>query len=264
MRDPDQRRTGRRTLALGALLTAAVMAGACGGESRAEDAPDSRSTARDLLQSRPTDGSGAMSTVPDAQPGRAPGQERQIDVAVLGFNLGPDEAPLRVVEMSDYGCGYCRQFHQQTWPTLREEFVQEGKVQWKFLPFVTGMFENSPVATEAAECTLEQGMDVFVPMHERLWDDQSTWKNSAEPHAVVRAFADDAGADMGTWDSCMAEDRRTERVMAGTALARQLGVRGTPTFFVVGYPPLQGALPLETFKMVLDAAHDDAVARMGG
>lgn len=254
-----------RTVALALTLALGLAAGACGGEGEASGSEgDTRGTTMDLLQSRPEQGSTAMSRIPDAQPGVTPGQERPIDVASLGFNRGTDEAPVRVVEMSDYGCGYCRRFHQETWPTLHEEFVESGKIQWKFLPFVSGMFENSPVATEAAECTLEQGEATFMSMHDRLWNDQAEWKNSGDPHAVVRTFAQGAGADMDEWDACMASDRRTQRVLAGTALARQLGVRGTPTFFVVGYPPLQGALPLETFKLVLAAAHEDAVARLGG
>ena len=67
------------------------------------------------------------------------------------------DAPVRMVEMSDYGCGYCRKFHVETWPVLKRNSWTPAKVEWKFLPFVTGMFKNSPQATRAAECALEQG-----------------------------------------------------------------------------------------------------------
>lgn len=181
-----------------------------------------------------------------------------IDVATLGFNMGAADSPVRVVEMSDYGCSYCRQFHMETFPTLLADYIESGKVEWKFMPFVNGMFENSPLATEAAECALEQSTEVFRVLNERLWDDQSVWKQSDDPEPVLRGMADDAGVDIREWESCMESDRRLERVRASTNLAGQLGVRGTPTFFVVGYPPLQGALPLESFTEILDAVYADA------
>lgn len=197
----------------------------------------------------------------------APAPERQqqtIDVAVLGFDMGTKDAPVRIVEMSDYGCGYCRKFHEETWPIVREQFVESGKVEWKFLPFVTGMFENSGRATLSVECALEQSADLYEVMNDRVWEEQRGWKGSDDPEPVLRELAAEAGLDMGEYDSCLAEDRRMERVAAATSLANQLGVRGTPTFFVVGYPPLQGALPTETFVNMLNLVYEDATKAAPG
>jgi protein-disulfide isomerase len=69
---------------------------------------------------------------------------------------------------------------------------------------------------------------------------------------------------MGRFDTCISEGRRSSRVDAATALSRQLGVRGTPTFFVLGYPPLQGALDTETFTRVLTLVYEDATQAPGG
>ncbi|MFQ5538332.1 MAG: DsbA family protein [Gemmatimonadota bacterium] len=251
------RRAFRHTL-LSASFAVFLVAGttACGEkEAQAERTDD---TTLSLLNAREELGSGAQGAAQAEAPATLRRQEKPIDVALLGFDRGKPDAPVRVVEMSDYGCGYCRRFHEQTWPTLNEEFVAAGKVEWKFLPFVSGMFEDSDVVTEAAECVLEQDPELFEVMNGRLWDDQRAWKSSGDPLAVVRGFARDSGADMARWDSCMKEGRRKDRVQAATALARQLGVRGTPTFFVVGYPPLQGALPTETFRNVLNMVYADA------
>ncbi len=237
------------------------MAGCAGGD----DSSGTKSTTMDLLDSRPAPGRPTpASGVPTAQPGVAPGQERQIDVATLGYDRGDPDAPVRVVEMSDYSCGVCRQFHESVWPVLYEEFIETGQVQWKFLPFVSGQFPNSPVASEGAECTLEQDPDLFLAHHGVLWSEQSSWKTASDPIEFVRSSAENVGADMEQWDSCMSTDRRRERILAGTALARQLGVRGTPTFFVIGYQPIQGLLPTETFRLVLAAAVKDAATITGG
>jgi len=224
-------------------------------------APESTdATSRDLLAA-----SGADGSLPPGAP-RVPGAQARpqtVDIAVMGVDRGSSDAPLRVVEFSDYGCGYCRKFHQETWPALVREFVGPGKVEWKFLPYVSGMFDNSPTATVAAECVLEQGTEAFEAMNARLWDDQREWKGAADPEPVVRAMAEAAGADMTEWDACMTGGRRAWRVDAANALARQIGVRATPTFFIVGFQPIQGALPTEVFLEVVGAAYEEAV-KAGG
>jgi protein-disulfide isomerase len=182
-----------------------------------------------------------------------------IDLATLGYDRGDPESPVRMLELSDYGCGYCRKFHMETFPTLLSQFVETGKVEWKFMPFITGMFDNSLAATEAAECALDQSREVFAQLNERLWTDQPDWKRSSEPEAVVRTMASDAGVDLGEFDACLADDRRIDRIAAATALAQRAGVRGTPTFFIMGYPPLQGALPTESFVQVLTQVHADVI-----
>jgi protein-disulfide isomerase len=169
-----------------------------------------------------------------------------------------------MVEMSDYGCGYCRKFHMETWPVLKKEFVDAGKVEWKFLPFVTGMFKNSPQATVAAECALEQGGASFESMNHRLWDEQKAWKGSAEPATVLRGWAVELGLDVARYDGCVGGNRRGSRIAAANALSRRAGVRGTPTFFIMGYPPLAGALPTDAFRQVLAMVYADATKNAGG
>lgn len=238
-----------------AALAVVVLFGACAPEDDAAVTRTDETTA-DLLT--------AAAEAKALSPGRpvAP-PSQQVDVTVLGHDRGSLAAPVRVVEFSDYGCGYCRKFHEDTWPVLAADFVDAGKVEWKFLPFITGMFKNSKEATTAAECVMEQGDGLFEKMNHSIWSLQSEWKNSADPAPILRGFAGDVGADLARFDSCLTEDRRGNRVRAATALAQQLGVRGTPTFFIVGYPPLQGALPLETFQQVLNMVYEDAT-KAGG
>ncbi len=232
----------RTSIRLATLLTLLAALPACGGEDTGADATDT--TSQLLEQAR-------------QQAAAAP----DIDLAELGYDLGNPEAPVRVVEFSDFGCGYCRKFHLETFPTIREEFIETGKVEWKFLPFITGMFENSLAATEAAECALEQDERAFQRLSHRLWEDQALWKNSKEPERVLREMAAEAGVNLTRFDACVSEHRRERRIAAATALAGQVGVRGTPTFFVLGYPPLQGALPVEAFRDILTAVYKE---RTGG
>lgn len=241
---------------ISALAAATILLGSCADEAPSSD---TRELSRDLLAQPVSDGR----TTPVAGTPPLSGQEARVPVSQVGVNRGLVEAPVKVVEMSDYGCGYCRKFHEETFPTLLKEFVDAGKVEWKFVPFITGMFDNSLAATEAAECTLAQDKGAFELLNDRLWEQQPAWKGSDAPEAVVRSWVGELGIDMMAFDRCVGGDERLPRIASATTLAQQLGVRGTPTFVVVGYPPLQGALPLETFREVLTAVYDRATEQGG-
>lgn len=228
------------------LVTAALIALAAAG-CTAEDAPEPADTSaitRSLL-SQPA-GGGDASPVEGAP--EVAGLAGRAYLPELGFNHGDGQALLKIIEFSDFGCGYCRRFHEESFPTLKAQFIDTGMIEWKFLPFVTGTFANSLVVTEAAECALEQNAGAYQALGDMLWARQAEWKPSGEPETMVRAWARELGLDMDRFDGCLAEDRRVQRVAGATVAANQLGVRATPTFWIVGYGPLQGALPLEAFQ----------------
>jgi protein-disulfide isomerase len=179
---------------------------------------------------------------------------------MLGVDFGNAEAPARILEFFDFGCGYCRKFHKETLPTLAEKYIDEGSVFWKAVPFVIGNWANSVPATLAAECALGQGTEQYELMAEALFDRQSDWKQASEPEPVLEGIAADLGLDMEAFRTCMTSDEFLWRVQAHTSLARQIGVRGTPTFVVVGYAPFSGALPLELFEQIVDTVLVNAAA----
>ena len=231
------------------LILTLVGASACAsGDAEADGTDD---LTRSLLSQPAGDG---MSTPLAVDPDMA-SQGPRVSVAQVGFNRGDTTALVKVVEMSDYGCGYCRQFHEESFGAIRDEFIQTGMVEWKFVPYITGMFENSLAVTEAVECTYAQSTEAFEALNARVWADQAVWKRSAEPESVVRGWVGQLGIDMGTFNRCLDADERIPRIASATTLAGQIGVRGTPTFVVLGWPPLQGALPLDMFRDVLTAAH---------
>ena len=240
---------------LGVLLAASF---ACGEPAPGED-PRTDETTSALLAASPRSSEDLADMPAGALPPGSPRVARptqEIDLASLGVDFGERTAPVRVIEMSDYGCGYCRQFHIETWPVVLRDFIETGKVEWKFLPFVNGMFPNSPAATAAAECVLEQGPEPFAAMDALIWDRQREWKGASAAEPLLRGLAEQVGADMTAYDSCLSSGRRADRMATADALSRQAGVRGTPTFFIVGFPPLQGALPTETLVEVLDRVYE--------
>jgi protein-disulfide isomerase len=167
----------------------------------------------------------------------------------LGYSLGAPEAPLNVVEFSDFGCGYCRTFQEETRPILLEEYVEAGLVRWTYVPFVLGIFPNGEEAALAGECAGSQGL--FEPMRRRLYQDQAGWRNSDDPASFFARLAGEEGLDTGEFSRCLDEKSSFDRVVANVRMGRIAGVQGAPAFLVDGFL-VSGAKPLETFRDLLD------------
>lgn len=189
-------------------------------------------------------------------PGSAAGgsgtaRSQGIDVGGMGYTTGSDAAPIRVIEFSDFGCGYCRRFHLNVYPTLREEYVDAGHVQWKYIPFVLGIFPNGREAAVAGECVIRHGPDSFPGFRDRLFEDQGAWRDADDPTDVFVEVATSQGVDPEPLRQCIREEAVMDRVQANNAAGRELGIRGTPSFMVNGFP-LHGAQPLEIFRTLFD------------
>ena len=215
----------------------------CGESASADRSTTDLGVAPPTLASPPVAASSQPGTAPAPPAGDRPSPRQTLED--LGHVKGSPDAPVRIIEFSDFGCGYCRKFHEETFPQILDEFVNAGTVQWRTVQFDVGMFPNAEDAALAGECAAEQ--ERFDPMADGLFAEQRTWKGGSDAAGVFESVARDAGLDMARFRSCMTERRPQEQVAVATQLARQLGIRGTPTFFIEGFP-VQGALPFELWK----------------
>ncbi len=199
-------------------------------------------------------------TVPPIElpPGEAPApavEEARAALAAVvapggpGYDRGAASAPVTVLEFADFGCPYCARFASGIYPALADEFVRTGKVRWKYVPFVMGMFPNGDGAARAAECAADQGKAAFGRMHDRLFGFQDEWKSAADA-GVFASLAQAAGLDGARFAACWSSEAPGARIKRSNEVADQLGVRATPTFFINGRR-LEGALPVEEFRAVL-------------
>ena len=221
-----------------ALLVATGLLSGCGGASNGGDSADnggSQSIPSSMLSE------GGTQQLP-------PATEHSIDE--LGYDLGAPEAPIKIVEFSDFGCGYCRRFHTEIFPALQREWIESGKVQWKYVTYVSGMFPNGLQAAFAAECVGEQGR--FQDMSAILYERQQDWKGKDDPYSIFAEYVEELGLDGATYQSCLSENRQRSRVRSGVLTGARLGVRGTPSFLVDGFP-LVGAQPVEVWNDILTA-----------
>ena len=174
-----------------------------------------------------------------------------IDVGDLGTVLGNPDAPVQVVEFSDLSCPYCAEFHKETFPTLVEEYVETGKIQWVFVTYVSGLYPNSLAAGTTAECAGEQGQ--YQAMVSALYEARDGWVRAGMSTAggVFTGLAEELGLDMEAFLACARDEAKAERVLSATPLSREHGVRGTPTFVIDGFPAM-GALPIDFIRRMLD------------
>jgi protein-disulfide isomerase len=145
---------------------------------------------------------------------------------------GAADAPVTVVEFSDYNCPHCRRFNVEAAPLIDDELVASGQVKYVIHPF-TLWDESQPVA-EAAACARDQ--DRFWEFHHRVYDDQGRFSRSRPPsRELLREWAEATGLDFDEFEACIDEGRHREEVIAGTRDAKtRLGVNSTPTVLVNG------------------------------
>ena len=172
--------------------------------------------------------------------------------------IGSPDAPITIIEFSDFQCPFCARFHVQTLPLLLDEYIDQGKVKLVFRDFpIQSIHPNALPAAVAAECANEQGQ--FKAMHDMLFDNQGQWSNQETVNALdmFSQYAVQIQLDQETFDSCLASGKYIEEIRNDLDDGRSYDVTGTPGFFIgndeIGYVELKGAQPFESFKKVIDA-----------
>jgi protein-disulfide isomerase len=164
------------------------------------------------------------------------------EVAAVGPAQGPEDAPVTIVEFSDFECPFCKRIH----PTLKQVLdTYEGKIRlvYRHLP-LTNIHPNAQKAAEASLCAHEQGE--FWAMHDAIFEG-----TGGLAVASLKATAADIGLDTEAFAQCLDSGDKADEVAADMAVARELGLSGTPALFINGRY-LSGAQPYETIARVID------------
>lgn len=172
-------------------------------------------------------------------------------MAGVGHDVGGAAARVFIVEFADFGCSYCAKFNVETYPKIDSAYIKRAVVRWKVVPFVTGMFRNSREVAEAAECAGEQG--AFWKMHDLLYLKRKEWMASTDIGMLITKYATQLNLDRTAFARCILNPEIRRRIQRHDAIAQQLGIRGTPMFYVNGRT-VPGAIPFELFQQVITAA----------
>ncbi len=157
--------------------------------------------------------------------------------------LGPENAPITIIEFSDFECPFCRKFHQETFDQILQTYPEQIRFVYRDFPLVS-IHTNAVSAAEAANRAGDQ--DVYWDYHDRLF----SMEYGLGRDAYIR-YATDLGLDLGTFEQCLDNRTYAEEVQADFNFAARLGVRSTPTFFINGIA-LVGAQPFEVFQQLID------------
>jgi len=160
----------------------------------------------------------------------------------IGFARGPREAPVTIVEFTDFHCPFCK----SVVATLKQITAQyPDRVRWVFRDFpIPGLHPEALIAHEAARCAGEQGK--FWPYHDILFD-----RAPVSAPAALRDFAVLAGAEASAFTKCLDSRKYRAAVSADMEVGTQLGITGTPTFYING-ALLVGNQPLAEFQRAVE------------
>jgi protein-disulfide isomerase len=155
---------------------------------------------------------------------------------------GKADAPVTVVEYSDFQCPFCLRV-MPTLKQLRAKYGDRMRLVWKDFP-LTQIHPQAFVAAQAGNCAREQGK--FWELHDKMFGNQS----ALQPDALKK-YAADTGLDAAQFNQCLDMSKYEARVQDAIRAGGRLGIQSTPTVYVNGRM-INGAQPIEVFQAVID------------
>ena len=237
-------RTWRTIAALA--LTAVVLAAAMPAHADGMTSEQAQQMLDELKAIRKALEQGGQGT---AQAAPAPAPDDKINMAFPpgGFSLGKANAPLVLVEYTDYQCPFCQQFHNTAYAQIKANYIDTGKIRFVSRDFPLDFHENARRGANAARCAAEQG---------KFWELRHTMIVNANQlqQDKIAGYAASVKMDVAKFQSCLAADKYKTAIDKDIAEGTAAGVSGTPSF-VLGRMVdgklqgvrLVGAMPYEQF-----------------
>lgn len=169
------------------------------------------------------------------------------DDALAGAPMkGNANAPVTIVEFSDFECPFCERAYQ-TLKQVDSEYIQTGKVKLIYMQYPLSFHPEAQKAAESSKCAQELGGDdAFWKMHDKMFDNQESLSVESE-----KKWAREIGLDGAKFDSCLDSGKYADEIQSEESYGASLGVSGTPGFFINGRE-LVGAQPYSAFKQIID------------
>lgn len=165
---------------------------------------------------------------------------------------GDPNAPVIIMEFSEFRCPFCRRFAMQTLPLIKEKYIDKGKVKLIFRDLPLPFHRYAKDAAKAANCAMKQGK--FWEMHDKLFETGKLTPND------LSSYAQGLGLDMKKFEECMKDPAIEAEINGDVEASREYGIRGTPSF-IIGKNKggktftgeiVRGALPFSNFQKVIE------------
>ncbi|CCV11918.1 DSBA oxidoreductase [Mesorhizobium sp. STM 4661] len=178
----------------------------------------------------------AQTTIPDLlAPGPLPEK-----------SFGNLDAPVTIIEYASLTCPHCRAFHIDTWPAIKEKYVDTGKVR-----FIMREFPFDPRASAGFMLARCAGDDKWYATIDVLYRSQDRWARVSDPTTALKSVMGMTGMTGDAVETCLKDQSLLEKITAIAEAGKGFGVDSTPSFFINGKMQ-KGALTLEKFSEIID------------
>lgn len=224
----------RNLLSAMAILPAAALLAACNGEEEKAEAP--------------------APAEPETPGVPAPRDQGSYDQAKLLADapmeekiIGNADAPVTIIEYASMTCPHCASFHNSTWPTIKEKYIDTGRARLVFREF--GFDPRAEAGTMLARCAGEK----YFAVIDVLFKQQASWSRAADGKAALLKIARLAGFSQESFEACLTDQKLLDDLRAvKNRGVNEFGVSSTPTFFING-KKYTGALSVGEMSAIIDS-----------
>ncbi len=165
--------------------------------------------------------------------------------------LGNPDAPVTIVEFSDFQCPFCRRLWKDTLPSIKEKYLVTGKAKFVYRDFPLSIHPSAQPAAEGAECANEQRK--FWEMHDKIFAEQEKLGQGTVQFSTgdLKRWAAEIGLNAAQFNECLDSGKYRKEVEKDFTDGQAAGVTGTPGTFVNGRL-VQGAVPFAQFEAVIE------------
>ena len=181
-----------------------------------------------------------------------PGDQTEVlEAADRSRSRGADDAPIRIVEISDFECPFCAQFYHESYRVVDSLYVQSGIARYLWISFPNSSHAKAWPAIEGAFCAGAAGK--FWEMHDVLFERQDEWLAAGDLNTVLIGYAVEIGVEESSFRECLRNDVTAPLQVSDYDAALRSGITSTP-FFVVGDSiAIRGAVSAERFRAAVDS-----------
>lgn len=172
--------------------------------------------------------------------------------------IGDKDAPITIIEFSDFQCPFCARFQAETLPLILEQYVDTGKVKFVFRDFpIQSSHPNAMPAAVASECADEQNK--FWQYHDMLFENQGTWSRTDFTSAITifKEYATELELNQEQFNTCLDSGKYVNEINKDLTDGRNYEITGTPGFFIgnenIGFVKVNGAQPFEVFRGIIES-----------
>ncbi len=163
---------------------------------------------------------------------------------------GADDAPVRIVEISDFQCPFCKKFYDETLGKIDSVYVSRGSVSYLWIAYANPGHGRAWSSTEAAYCAGAVGK--FWPMHDILFERQEEWGSAADPYQSYVSYAEELDIDPESFGSCLRNSLLAPLILRDFSSVTRAGISSTPYFILADSVAIRGAADFATFRSAID------------